>query len=716
MSTVSWNTGAVAALVLVTLLASTRAEAGPDCGAIFDSTYPDSRTHALASCQTCHQSSGGGRNFNVYGQDLLARGASGAGFSCTGVDFAAALRAVEELDSDSEGSTNRVEIDADTQPGWCVATDGSACVNSAGTPPDVALDPVAANTPPIADAGGPYSGEAGTTEIRFDGSASSDADGDTLTFAWEFGDGSTASGMTPTYIYPAAGTYEVRLIVSDADSNSEPSVTSATISAPPMNLVPTADPGGPYAGETGQPIEFNGSASSDPNEDVLTYSWDFGDGAMGDGVAVAHSYAADGTYTVTLTVDDGQVADTATTTATIETAPANRAPTASAGGPYSGVTGEVVRFDGAGSRDPDDDALSYSWAFGDGSMGDGVAPDHVYAAAGTYEVTLTVSDGEFVSDAVTSVTITDPDAAGDAADLYQANCAACHGDPWNGPAVDHSLPGIRRVAGARVCTIVGSIFGTSVFPNGVPEMQFLQGLSETEIESIADYLNSRETTGEQRYVTACAGCHGNNGWGGRVDEDVHGDTAGETFEAIFEESEMRYLACMPESDIVAISEFLAGFDDDNDDDGIPDDEDMDDDNDGIHDDDDIDDDNDGVSDDDEREDGTDPRDEDSDDDGVDDGDERDHGTDPLDSDTDDDGLDDGEEREHGTDPADGDSDDDSVSDGDEVMLFGTDPLVANSAESPATDAGGGGSSDLPLLLLLFAAALAGNRQRKLEAA
>jgi MYXO-CTERM domain-containing protein len=408
------------------------------------------------------------------------------------------------------------------------------------------------------------------------------------------------------------------------------------------------------------------------------------------------------------------VTDAATTTATIETAPANRAPTASAGGPYSGITGESVSFSGAASRDPDGDALTFAWAFGDGTSGDGVSPVHAYTTAGTYEVALTVSDGEFVSEAVTSATITDPVAAGDPAELYEANCASCHGNPWTGPAVDDSLPGIRRVAGARACNIAGSIFGTSVFPNGVPDMQFLQGLSETEIDSIADYLNSRETSAEQRYVTTCAGCHGNNGSGGRVDEDVHGDTAGETFEAIAEESEMRYLACMPESDIVAIAEFLAGFDDDNDDDGIADDEDVDDDNDGIGDDDDMDDDNDGVSDDDEREDGTDARDEDSDDDGVDDGDEREDGTDPLDSDTDDDGLDDGEEEDLGTDPLDGDSDDDGVGDGDEVMLFGTDPLVANSTERRSPDSGGG-SSNLPLLLVLAAAALIRRRRVTIEA-
>jgi PKD repeat protein len=716
MSDVRRDSAVFFLLGLVALFGSTDAAAYSSCITVFNDTYFNetynfSETANLGGCRTCHQLEFGGNNFNAYGQDLLDSGAAGS--NCSAAAFTAALTAVEAVDSDNADSLhlNLAEIKASTQPGWCKVTDGVNCTNSAGTPPNVTLDPPAANDPPVAVVGGPYSGEAGTTSIEFDGSGSSDPNGDELSYAWDFGDGGTATGVMPTYIYPSAGNFEVRLIVSDSQLSSDPSVTSATITAPPMNIAPTANPGGPYEGEPGIAVDFDGSMSSDPNGDPITYSWDFGDGSMGDGVTPSHAFATDGSYDITLTVTDDQGAmSTATTTATIATPPANSPPTADAGGPYSGTTGSTVSFSAAGSGDPDGDILTYSWNFGDNTTGDGISPSHSYAAAGVYAVTLTVSDGEFVVEASTEATITDPLDHGDGAGAYQVNCAACHGDPWSGPAVDDALAGLRRVAGARTCSIYGSIFGTSVFPNGVPEMQYLQGLDETTIDAIADYLNSQDTSGEQRYVTACAGCHGNNGSGGRVGEDVHGDSAGETWEAIAEESEMRYLACMPESDIIAIADFLAGMDDDNDDDGISDDDDDDDDNDGASDDDDDDDDNDGVSDDDERENGTDPRDRDSDDDGVDDGDERDDGTDPLDQDTDDDGLDDGEERDRGTDPRDDDTDDDGISDGDEVKIFGTDPLVANSSLTPQSSGGGGGSTDLPVLLLLAAVALAARRR------
>jgi serine protease len=71
----------------------------------------------------------------------------------------------------------------------------------------------------------------------------------------------------------------------------------------------------------------------------------------------------------------------------------NLPPTASAGGPYSGVQGAVISFDGSGSVDPESQLLTYSWDFGDDSFATGVNPGHVYTAAGTFTATLVVNDG-----------------------------------------------------------------------------------------------------------------------------------------------------------------------------------------------------------------------------------------------------------------------------------------------------------------------------------
>src|SRR3989442_258365 len=85
---------------------------------------------------------------------------------------------------------------------------------------------------------------------------------------------------------------------------------------------------------------------------------------------------------------------------------ANHAPTANAGGPYSGVEGGSVSFDGSGSSDPDGDPLAYAWSFGAGGTGTGVNPSHTYTDNGTYTVTLAVTDAPGASSAAATSTAT----------------------------------------------------------------------------------------------------------------------------------------------------------------------------------------------------------------------------------------------------------------------------------------------------------------------
>ena len=73
------------------------------------------------------------------------------------------------------------------------------------------------------------------------------------------------------------------------------------------------------------------------------------------------------------------------------------------------------------------------------------------------------------------------------------------------------------------------------------------------------YLNSRDVTGEQRYVTACAGCHGNDARGGRTGEGVAGAGANSIHEGIGEVRAMRYLDCLPDGDVSQVSAYLKGL-------------------------------------------------------------------------------------------------------------------------------------------------------------
>jgi hypothetical protein len=78
-------------------------------------------------------------------------------------------------------------------------------------------------------------------------------------------------------------------------------------------IPPTANPNGPYLGAAGSPIDFDGTGSSDPDGDPLTYDWDFGDTNTGTGATPNHTYADPGVYEVCLSVDDGCAQDTACT-------------------------------------------------------------------------------------------------------------------------------------------------------------------------------------------------------------------------------------------------------------------------------------------------------------------------------------------------------------------------------------------------------------------
>jgi len=550
-------------------------------------------------------------------------------------------------------------------------TDDGGATDTASTTATITPAPI----PPSANAGGPYSSVVGSV-ISFDGTASSDSDGTIVSYAWDFGDGGVASGPLPTHSYSVDGNFTVTLTATDNDGLTGIDSTTATINPAGGNTPPVAQANGPYSGTEGSAVQFSSSGSLDPDGSIVSYAWDFGDGNTSSTENPAHTYAAAGTYNVSLSVTDNAGDSTSdTTTATVEAIVVNAPPTADANGPYSGYVGDTIVFDGTASSDSDGGIVRYDWDFGDGTtaVDAGPTPTHVYSAAGQYTVSLTVIDdvGDTGS-ASSSATITERAAATDGETQYNSYCASCHGDPWTEPAIDPALAGAHRVAGARSCSIEASIFGTSVFPDGAPGMQFLQGLANSgsvDVEQIAEYLNSQTATGEQRYVAACAGCHGDDGEGGRTREGVVGESAHETHEAIREEGSMRFLACLPDSDIDSIAAYLGGSDGDEDTD-----------HDGVNDDEDEDDDNDGVSDE----------------------DERDHGTDPKDPDTDDDGLDDGDEHSRGTDPRDWDTDDDGRSDGDEVSIYGTNPLVPDNFANDSASSGGGGSGDLPFLLMLGA--------------
>ncbi len=160
------------------------------------------------------------------------------------------------------------------------------------------------------------------------------------------------------------------------------------------NQAPIANAGADQTVSANVSVQFNGSASSDPDGDTLTYYWTFGDGGTSTSCNPVHTYTSPGTYTATLTVNDSALSDSDSCVITVNPAYVNHPPVANAGPDKTTMVNQALQFSGAGSSDPDGDELTYRWNFGDGGTATQCNVTHTYAYEGTYTATLNVSDGE----------------------------------------------------------------------------------------------------------------------------------------------------------------------------------------------------------------------------------------------------------------------------------------------------------------------------------
>ncbi len=141
----------------------------------------------------------------------------------------------------------------------------------------------------------------------FDAKSSTDENAPTLTYAWNFGNGSTGVGPNPKKTYTTAGTFTVTLTAKDEwGTSSVPVTTTVTIGVPPGNAAPAPVIQVPSC--SGLTCNFSGVGTTDPNTgDTIAYAWNFGDTANNTaaGAATSHAFTGPGTYTVTLTTTDG---------------------------------------------------------------------------------------------------------------------------------------------------------------------------------------------------------------------------------------------------------------------------------------------------------------------------------------------------------------------------------------------------------------------------
>ena len=260
---------------------------------------------------------------------------------------------------------------------------------------------VAGNGIPVAVATSDVASGAAPLTVSFVGSASRD-DAGVVSYAWDFGDGGTATDADPMYVFNTVGVYDVGLTVADAEGLTNSTSLTITVTVP--NLAPVAVASSNIAtGEAPLSVSFVGSNSTD-DTGVVSYAWDFGDGGTSTDADPTHVFNTVGVYDVDLTVTDAEgLADTISVTITV--AEGNMPPVAVASSDIT--TGEApltVSFTGSTSTD-DTGVVSYAWDFGDGGTATDANTIYVFNTEGTYEVSLTVTDAEGLVDS-TTITIT----------------------------------------------------------------------------------------------------------------------------------------------------------------------------------------------------------------------------------------------------------------------------------------------------------------------
>lgn len=284
-----------------------------------------------------------------------------------------------------------------------VYSGGSGLNGSSDTEPHRVVPSPPQNREPDAD----FNWTCPSLECRFtDASTDPDGNGTIVSWSWNFGDpasgaNNTSTERNPTHIYTAQGTYTVTLTVRDNAGASNSSTTESVSTRAPENRVPHAefDVSCPNQDLT---CTFT-DKSRDDDGSISRWHWDFGDGQISDLQNPSHTYAAAQTYKVTLTVtDNGGATDAKTHDAKPKAAPPppeNKAPHAEfdVACPNPDLTCTFTDR----STDEDGSVSAWHWDFGDGQSLDAPssAPvSHTYSAAGSYPVTLRVTDNGGATD------------------------------------------------------------------------------------------------------------------------------------------------------------------------------------------------------------------------------------------------------------------------------------------------------------------------------
>jgi PKD repeat protein len=242
---------------------------------------------------------------------------------------------------------------------------------------------------------------------------SSDSDGRIQSRSWDFGDGGVSDHRDESHTYASAGTYPVRLTVTDDDGASHTAEHAVTVDAP--NQRPSAQ-----FTWTCNNLDCQFIDQSTDDGTVASWRWDFDDsGSESTAQSPQHTFSEAGTYRVRLDVEDNEGESSRIeqdVTVSEPPPPPNQPPTA-AFSPTSCTTGQPCQFSSEGSNDSDGSIVGWAWNFGDSGSPDNASssenPSHTYALAGTYPVSLSVTDDDGATTTASGdVVVQDPASAG----------------------------------------------------------------------------------------------------------------------------------------------------------------------------------------------------------------------------------------------------------------------------------------------------------------
>ncbi len=204
--------------------------------------------------------------------------------------------------------------------------------------------------------------------------------GDPTSWKWDFGDGSTSNAKNPGHVFLRASSYTVTLVSSGSFGSKQGSKTITVASTSILSISFTYAPAIPMAGRA---VQFTDTSAGIPG----SWRWDFGDGTSSTTQNPAHTFSAQGSFSVTLTVASGsETKSTSRLITVISTAALDASFTYS---PASPVEGQALLFTDSSLGGP----TSWLWDFGDGTTSASQNPSHTYTNAGSYNVTLRASRG-----------------------------------------------------------------------------------------------------------------------------------------------------------------------------------------------------------------------------------------------------------------------------------------------------------------------------------